>query len=215
MKTIFVLLAACITSCCNAQQKPAPVNFRTAVSFNPTVLAPIDNTIMPGVEHRLQNRFALLLDAGYIVGSGYFSSNVLRGVKGFALRPALKLYSKTGKRHFYQLQISYKQVDYELYDWLGKACVGGIPSYEQLQPFIYRKKTVSFNAMTGYIFRLSDSFLLELYTGLGIKIKDQRPTENRACYRNNERDFIYSQFRPHSVAPTFPLGVKLMVPLSY
>lgn len=213
MKNLFTLLLSVSPFFGMAQQTPNPFDFKTAVSFNPTVLAPVDNTIMLGAEYALKNRLALVLDAGYIFYSGYFQAHELEGVKGFAIRPGLKFYGNKEKSLFYQFQVSYKQADYKLHDWLGKDCVNGIPAYEELQQFTYRKKTVSFNTLAGWMFRLSDGLLLELYGGVGIKIKDQGPTERGACYRSNERGFIYSPFKEHSVSANLPFGIKLLVPV--
>lgn len=213
MKNFLTLLLFVTAWSCAAQQPKSVFDFKTAVSFNPIVLAATDNTAMAGVEHRLRNRLALLLDAGYIFSTYYVQAGERNGVGGFTFRPGLKLYGKHGNDDFIQFQISYKQVDYKFYDWLGKACVNGVPTYEQLQQFSYRKKTLSFNVLAGQLFRLSDAFLLELYGGAGIKIKNQRPVERGACYRNNERGFIYSPFRERSVSVNLPLGVKILAAL--
>lgn len=208
MKTFFTLVLSCIAIWASAQTTPSAFHFNTAVSFNPVVLAATDNTAMPGAEYRLPHRLAVVLDAGYIFASYYFRDGVLKGVSGVALRPGLKWYTKSGKG-FLQLQLSYKQVGYKLEDWLGKACVNGVASYEQFQEFTYRKKAFSVNALAGEFFRLSDGVLLELYGGAGVKIKNQGPAERAACYRNTNE--IGSTFREHVVTSNVPLGIKLLV----
>lgn len=213
MKKYFTLLLTSAALCGTAQSDRSSFGFKTAVSFNPTVLLATDNTAMVGAEYRLKGKLALVLDAGYIFDTRYFRDDVLRRVGGFAFRPGLKLYTKAEKRAYFQFLISYKQVDYKIEDWLGKACVNEIPAYEQLQNFTYRKKTLSFALLAGQLFRISDGVLLELYAGVGVKIKDQQPTEKESCYRNAERGFLFSTFQEHSVTATVPFGIKILVPV--
>lgn len=214
MKALFALLLVGAAFGVAAQQNQSLFDFKTAATANPMVLLPIDNTAMLGVEQRLANGLALLLDAGYVFNSQYFDRGVLEGLDGFMLRPGLKYYGKQKREASIQFQVSYKQVNYRLHDWLGKGCVNDIPAYEQRQRFTYRKKTLAFNLLGSWLFRLSDGALLELYTGLGVKLKHQRPTEDGACYRSAERNFVYSPFRERSITPTLPLGIKILVPVN-
>ncbi len=219
MKIIFSLLLSCALSNLAAQsindttvQTPKPVyNFTTAVSFNPLVLAGPDYTIMLGVEQRLQNNFALVLDAGFIVASSYFIDQAVKGASGLSVRPGIKYYTRDNKKFYLMMQVFYKQVNYKIYDWLGKSCVNEIPSYEQLQDFTYRKKTVSYNIIAGHLFRISDRIMFELYEGFGVRVKNQKPTEAKSCYRNNERGIFFSSFREHSVLPNLAAGLKLLI----
>jgi len=227
MKKIFALILSCcvlnatgqITEDSSAQFRKDSIrqmkrqifNFKTALSFNPSLLAATDIAVMFGIEHRLKTNIALVLDAGYIIHSTYFSNQtVLRGVSGFNIRPGIKFYINDSKRVFLMMQMFYKQVDYRVYDWLGKNCVNTIPTFEQLQNFTYSKKTVSFNLISGYPLRISNRIMIEGYGGLGLKFKNQKPTEENACYRNNERLFIIT-LREHSVSPNLVEGVKVLV----
>lgn len=199
--------------CCAAQTKPEIFRFKTAVSLNPTVLLATDLTAMVGAEHRLPHRLAVVLDAGYIFDTYYIQTPEMKGVSGFQLRPGLKWYNKRQKG-FFQFQVAYKQVDYKMDDWLGKACVDGVPAYEQWQRFTYRKTALSFNVLAGELFRITDNVLLELYAGLGVKIKNQRPTEKDACYRNNWGEaFVFNTFQEHTVTANLPIGIKVLVPI--
>jgi len=210
MKPFLTLLFCAVAFVCAAQQTQPPFNFKTAFSFNPTVLAATDNTALLGAEYKVRDRLAVLLDAGYIFNSYYFQDATYKGVGGFALRPGVKLYAKKGQDDFFQFQMAYKQVDYKLEDWLGKACVNDIPAYEQYQRFTYRKKTLAFNLLAGQLYRLSNVLLLEVYAGIGLKIKNQQPTADAACYRNTEEDVIFSQFKENSVTLAAPFGLRLM-----
>ncbi|MDQ3682310.1 MAG: hypothetical protein M3352_04450 [Bacteroidota bacterium] len=210
MKKILSLLLTCTVLYAAAQSPHAVFNYKTAISFNPLVLIGPDYTAMFGAERRLKNNLALVLDAGYVFQSSYFNSSVVKSISGFNLRPGIKLYTKEEKRFYLQLQVFYKQVDYKIYDWLGKSCVNEIPSYEQLEDFTYRKKALSFNVMAGRLFRISDKILLEFYGGAGVKIKNQKPIETAACYRNNDGGII-DIFQEHSITPNLPLGIKLLI----
>lgn len=212
MKPIVSLLLTCIALFAGAQSTPSVFKYNTAVSFNPSLLMGPDYTAMFGMEHRLKNNLALVMDAGYVFSSSYFNGSILKSAGGFNLRPGIRIYTKEEKRFYLQLQVFYKRVDYKIYDFLGKSCVNEIPTYEQLQNFTYRKNTFSFNPVVGSLFRISDKVLLEIYAGLGAKIKNQRTTEEATCYRNNQSNFL-NLYRPHSVAANLPLGIKIIFPL--
>ena len=212
MKTLFTLVLACMFFAGNAQSTIPAFHFKTALSFNPTVLLATDNTVMLGAEHRLPHKLALVLDAGYIFESLYFQEDVKKGVRGFAVRPGLKLYNGS-KKGFFQFQVAYKQVDYTLEDWLGKGTVNNTPTYEKLQEFTYRKKALSFNILAGELFRISDVVFIELYGGAGVKFKYQRPMEEAASYRNGETDFGFNTFEEKYTTVNMPLGIKLLIAL--
>lgn len=209
MKKMLTLVFTCMALYSAAQLKDSVFHFKKAFSFNPVVLAATDNTAMLGAECRLENNIALVLDAGYIFSS-YYIQDALKGTSGFTLRPGVKLYNKSEKT-FYQFQVWYKQVDYKLVDWLGKGCVAGVPTYEQRQEFAYRKKALSLNVMAGELYHLSDAVLLELYGGVGVKIKAQRPVEKGACYRNSEGTGAFSMFREKYSTINAPCGIKILV----
>ncbi len=214
MKLFFAFIISCSLLSSAAQTTQQVYHFKTAVSFNPTVLAATDNMVMIGGEHRLKKRFALVLDAGYIFDSYLSFQEVIKTTTGFTVRPGVRLYNGRDKRGYLELNVFYKQVNYKLYDWLGKDCVNGIETYEQLQKFTYRKKTVSFNFLTGRQFRLSNKLLLDLYGGLGVKIRNQGPAESSSCYRENERrSLLGNRFARHDVLASFPFGVKLLLPV--
>jgi len=213
MKKLFLPLLTCAVLSAASQSKQVVYNYGTAISFNPTVLIGTDYTVMLGAEHRLKNNLAVVLDAGYVFHSAYFNRDVIKSTSGFSVRPGIKIYTKENKRFYLQLGVFYKQVDYKIYDWLGKDCVNEIPTYEQLQNFTYRKKSVSFNVMGGWNFRISDIILLELYTGMGVKIKNQKPTEEGSCYRNNDPVGFGNIFTEHLVTPSLPFGIKILVPI--
>jgi hypothetical protein len=211
MKTILFLVFVLFTWDVAAQSTPSVFNYKTAVSFNPSVLAGPDYTAMFGAEYRLKERFALTLDVGYVFDSYYFREGSVKGTSGFSIRPGVKLYPRPDKQFYFQFSIFYKHVDYKMYDWLGKDCVNQIPTYEQLQDFRYRKKTLSFNVLRGRNFRISDQVFVELYAGLGIKIKDQGPTEKHACHGNLQTGIINRSFQGNQVTAHVPLGIKLVV----
>jgi hypothetical protein len=193
-------------------QKRTPVEYKTALQFNPSVLLGADYTFMLGAEKRVKRNVGLLLDAGYIFQSSYFEPDKIKRATGISVRPAARLYMGRYDREFLQLQLFYKQVNYRMYDWLGKSCVNGVTTFEQLQNFTYRKKALAVNVMAGELFPLSGNLFLELYVGIGVKFKRQGPTEKRSCYRDEENSFL-NIYASKSVAPNVPLGIKLLYAL--
>lgn len=213
MKNLFCLLLCCAALPVTAQQTNSLYHFKTAITTNPTVLLANDNTLMAGAEHRLKSRLALVLDAGYIFTTYHITDNRLKGASGFAVRPALKLYDKKNRRGFIMLQAAYKQVNYKLNDWLGKACVNGVPAYQQLEVFRMRRNVLSFNFITGGLFRISDQVLLEVYSGVGVKTRHRGLVEKNVCYDDNLREFDPFFFADKAWVPNIPMGVKLLLPL--
>ena len=211
MKTILSLAFTILMWDAAAQLNDSVFQYKTAVSVSPLAVIGMDYTALFGVEHRLKNKLSLTLDLGYVFYSTYLGRTVVNGTSGFNVRPGIKVYGKADKRSYVQFTIFYKHVNYKVYDWLGMGCVNGIPTYEKLQDFTFRKKTVSFNAISGRIFRLTDHILLEVYGGLGVKIKDQHPTEAAACYLNNEGGIFGRAFQEHRVSANVPVGVKMVI----
>lgn len=209
MRIFFAFALTCISLCSRAQTRHSVFHFNDAITFNPSVLIATDNTAMLGVERQLPHHLSLALDAGYIFATYYIQNNTLKGTSGFTVRPALKYYNTSGKG-FLQFQVSYKQVNYKLEDWLGKDCVNGTPAYEKFQAFTFRKKDLSFNAMAGELFRFSNTVFLELYGGLGAKLKHQQPTEASACYQN-ANGFTFNLLQEETTTINVPMGLKLIV----
>jgi hypothetical protein len=211
MKYFLLLFFAGCSLCPAAQNRSRNFGFNTAVSVNPFMLIGEDITFMVGAEHQLKDKLSVVMDAGYIFYSDYFNgSDVLKSVSGFNLRPGIKFYVHERKRSYLMAQLFYKQVGYKVYDFLGKDCVNDVPTYEQLQDFTYRKRTISMNFIAGKYYHLSDKLLFEFYGGIGVKSKTQRPTEDNSCYRENQRGIIFSKFQEQMTAPNFPVGFKLV-----
>jgi len=208
MKKTLATLLLCATLCAAGQK--LPIDYKTALSFNPSVLVGTDYTAMVGIEHRISENTGLVLDAGYLFYSSYFEIERVRNTSGFSLRPGIRRYFGRRLKEYLQVQAYYKHANYFIYDWLGKECVNEVPSYEQLKEFTYRKQTLSFNLMAGELFQFSDRLAGELYVGIGIKIKRQGPTESNACYRNQANDVVFNMYRERSVGPNIPVGFKLL-----
>ncbi|HZH96679.1 MAG TPA: hypothetical protein VEY06_12370, partial [Flavisolibacter sp.] len=115
MKTILFLVFVLFTWDVAAQSTPSVFNYKTAVSFNPSVLAGPDYTAMFGAEYRLKERLALTLDIGYVFYSDYFRESGVKGTGGFSIRPGVKLYTDSNKQFYFQFSVFYKQVDYKIY----------------------------------------------------------------------------------------------------
>ena len=211
MRYFLLLFFAGCSLCPAAQNRSRNFGFNTAVSVNPFMLIGEDITFMVGAEQQLKDKLSVVMDVGYVFQSEYFNGmDVMKGVSGFNLRPGIKFYTKETKRSYLMAQLFYKQVGYKVYDFLGKDCVNGVPTFEQLQDFTYRKRTISMNFIAGKYYHLSDMLLFELYGGIGVKSKNQKPTEKNSCYCNNDRGIIFSKFQEQITMPNFPVGFKLV-----
>ena len=123
----------------HAQKTKDNIDYKTAITFNPSMLLSIDYCFMAGAEYRIKPKMVLALEAGYIFASdkiGNWQNNQNQGqnqkATGFIIRPAIKFFVNEKNTFYFQPQMFYKQVTHHLYDWLGKDVVNGVASYEQL-----------------------------------------------------------------------------------
>jgi hypothetical protein len=215
-KILFLLLA--FPFCVNAQKKRQTVNERlftenkTAISFNPFALAAIDYTLLAGYERKLSHKLFLGTEAGYIFASGYIGNDgqSSNNGTGFIIRPSLRWFVADNNKFYLQPQVFYKQVTHKMHDWLGKDAVNGVPSYEQLQDFKYRRKISGFNLVAGFALPLGQHKrrYIDLYFGLGIR--------NKRSLIAGEPTSIYNRtigiFEPvdDGVFPSVPVGVRFI-----
>jgi hypothetical protein len=201
---VFYLLFVCL---CAAQEKSSFFPNKKVISFSPLALADIDHAATFGAEYFLNKKTAIVLDAGYIFNSDYLNRG-LKNSSGFTFRPAIRLYGKSGVG-YWQNQILYKMVTYNMLDWLGKDCVNDVPAYEQLQNFKYRKQVFGLNTMLGRTFRLfSDRWYFDAYAGLGIRSKVHHVIKQpNSCYNLPLRGFI--NINEDNIKPSIPLGFKI------
>lgn len=208
MKLILTLLLAAATLSLTAQTNRGPVVYKQAISLSPLALADIDHTVMLTGEYRPNPKVGLLVDAGYIFASEY-RSNIKR-TAGFNIRPAVRMYHGRRNRGYLQAQAFYKMADYTLNDWIGKDCVDGVPAYQKLEDFTYRKNVMGFNIIAGGVLPLSPShkWLVDLYGGLGFRSKKHKVVnEPDGCYDLNTGGFF--NFEVDGTSISLPMGVRI------
>jgi hypothetical protein len=215
-KIVFLFLA--FPFCVNAQKKHQTVNERlftenkTAISFNPFALAAVDYTLLLGYERRVAPKIFLGSEAGYIFASGYIGNDgrSSNNGTGFIIRPSLRWFVSDNNKFYLQPQLFYKQVTHQMHDWLGKDAVNGVPSYEQLQDFQYRRKISGFNIVAGFALPLGQRkrSYIDLYFGLGAR--------NKKSQIAGEPNSVYNRpmgiFDPEDdgVYPSVPMGVRFI-----
>src|SRR5688572_24232604 len=97
----------------------------------------LDGNITFGGEYRFNDTWSATLDAGGILYSQYFPKT--RKATGILLRPGVRIYPGKYKDYFVDLQFHYKQVMYNIKDWIDRDVVNGVATYEELKTFRYRK----------------------------------------------------------------------------
>ncbi len=185
---------------------------RLAVSFNPLALANFDQMVMPGMEWRFRRQWSVVTDLGLVVKSGYLQEQ--NTASGFALRPALRFYHGRSERVYIQMQLQYAAVRYKLYDWLGKDCIDGVPAYERLQHFRYRKQTFSAAFVAGKQLELGPKWFIDISAGLGAQQRVQGLTgEENCCFIPQTNTFTTRRAQERALLPIVPLAVKLVYAL--
>lgn len=209
MKKSFLLLFLSAAIVASAQNKKQPVVYKKAISLSPLALADMDHTLMLTGEYRLHNKLALLVDAGYIFASEYFSQE--RKTWGYNIRPAIRMYYGKRNKGYLQAQAFHKSVTYTLHDWLGQNCVNGVPTYEKLQEFDFRKNVTGFHLTAGAVLPLTQShkWLIDLYGGIGFRSKKHHlVNQPDACY-NLVGTALFNFQMDDVTTASLPLGVRI------
>lgn len=190
---------------------------RWALTFSPLALAQIDYTLLAGAEYRLKPRLHVATDVGYIFSSSYLErdGNKMRQATGFLFRPGLKYFPSAKGNYYLHPQIFYKQVTHAIYDWLDKAVVNGVPTYQQLQDFRYRRKVIGFNAIFGVMLSLgrSDRLYADVYLGAGVRQKTFEVVGEKTSRYNNTGMGLWREGQDGSVLPSLPMGVRFYLKL--
>lgn len=209
---LFCFLAA------GAQRQPdtslfrKPAGFLGAVTFSPLALAQIDYTLMAGAEKWISRRFDGTLESGWIFASDFLGREGRQGESGFNIRPGIKYFITPTRRGYLQGQVFYKQVTHRLYDWLQKDVVNGVPSYEQLQDFKYRRKVHGYNLMLGVMVPLNRErkLFLDMYFGLGVRYKWSSIVGEKRSRYPGVNTFLIADFeREGATLPSVPAGFRI------
>lgn len=212
MKYFWIVFLFCASTGLRAQTKgPLNTSEKPALRFNPFGLVDVmDGNLSGGVEIPFNARWSLTTDLSFIFYSAYIPNN--RRTLGYIIRPAIRYYLTDEHKFFLEVSFFYKRAGYKIKDWLGKDCVSGVPAYEELETFIFRKRVFGINPQAGFQKNLTRSkrLRMELYAGLGVRFKWQDIKDySRACYQANtlyDRDLNQSQY----VSVSVPHGLRLV-----
>jgi hypothetical protein len=204
IKLLLPLLLVCCVQV-QAQKIKEPVQYKTVFGFSPLALFQDDNVLMVNGEYRFSDKKAVVVDAGYVFASYYLKN--IKNVSGFLFRPAYRRYLSSQNNYYVQYQVFFKSVTYQMHEWLDKEVVNGVPSYQELKDFRYRKNVGGGNIMIGTIQPLfKSSGYIDLYMGLGLRYK--------SSYLVNEPNYEYH--RPPSLLSdqhtlfSMPIGIKFL-----
>ncbi|OQP49271.1 hypothetical protein [Niastella populi] len=177
--------------------------------FNPLgPIDPWDGNITPGAEYRFNDTWAATLDAGAILYSAYFGHTKM--ATGFLLRPGIRMYPGRSKDFFIDMQFHYKEVTYQIRNWLEKDVVANVASYEEYKLFKYKKQVMGGRVMVGVrnYFAGNPRLYMEAYVGLGIHYKVEGLHNEPGSQFNRPWRIISDN--PKQTLPAFPLGVRFI-----
>lgn len=211
---LFFLFALLIATDGKAQQKVKRAlkedTGKLYLRFNPLgPLDPWDGNITPGAEYRFNDTWAATLDAGAILYSAYFEH--IKAATGFLFRPGIRMYPGRHKDFFIDLQFHYKNVTYQIRDWLEKDVVANVASYEEYKLFNYKKQVMGGRIMVGIrnYFTGNTRLYMEAYAGFGIHYKveglhnEPGGRFDRGFEINRTKDGRFTM-------PALPLGLRVI-----
>ena len=206
MKKYLLPVAVLFTSLVQAQTGVKP---EILARFNVLgLIDPFDRNFSTGVEVRFNPQWSAGTDAGYIFYSKYLMD--AKRTSGFIVRPFIRHYYKKSKRSFVEAEFHYKMANYKLEDWLGREVVNGVPAYEELKEFTFRKQALGFHLKIGKVNTLSKNkkLLIEYYVGMGIRKKWNKSLEGD--YRLREGLFSIHKTDPQYTGLAVPMGARLL-----
>ncbi|HEX6333342.1 MAG TPA: DUF3575 domain-containing protein [Flavisolibacter sp.] len=210
MKFILVpVFFLCCHSSFSQEKKQEPLSFQWAVHFSPLALIDFDNTVMLGGEYRLGKNIGVLLDAGYIFWSNYFTT--ITHASGVHLRPSARLYFGKKMTEYVQLQGIWKHARYEIYDWLERDVVNGVPSYSRLQEFNYKRDVLGLNIIIGEAMPVAKKLSIDAYFGLGLRYRRQGVVNIPGSRYGSSDDQAWggNRFREELLTASMPAGIRL------
>lgn len=171
---------------------------------------PVESNFSVGFEKRIKQKMSLAADLAYIFYSIYFEN--IKGASGFIFRPSYRIFIDEKSRGYFDTEIHYKHVDYNIEDWLGRNCVDGIPAYEEFTTFKYKRDILGVHFKIGYQGMLSRNGKLwyEIYTGAGIRSRwEKLKNEPGSCY-NNATAVIEFNGINQNISYAVPTGLRLL-----
>ena len=186
--------------------------YKAAFRFNFTgLLDPIDNNISVGGEYCFNPHVSATLDVAFIEVSSYF--NDLTRTSGYILRPSFRYYPGLRHKAFIEGVLFYKHVNYHISDWLGRACVNGVPVYEENTSFVYGKRVSGINFQAGIQESLSRNkrLRMEAYLGVGVRQRKQDVIrEENSCYNQQLGIIDINGISGSAVLSSLPWGLRLI-----
>ena len=169
-----------------------------------------DMNITVGIEKRFRNEMSAGMDVGWIFFSRRFDA--VKNTSGILLRPSLRYFP--GKRNFYvEGELHFKNVFYQIEDWIGRSSINEIPAYEQYTRFEIRKNVIGPHLKIGRIVSVSHTsrLLFDFYLGIGVhfrkfKIHDE-PGDSSYQLRD---DFTTMLMNDSERLLAVPAGVKVV-----
>ncbi len=211
------LAAICLFIVCNiATGQSLKSNFsenKITGRFNALgILDLLDANISLGAECRFNEHWSTGSDAAYIFSSDYLSESKV--ANGFIVRPFIRYYPKKNRYDFFEAELHYKFVAYQITDWLGKDAVNGVPAYEVFTTFNYKKKVYGLSIKAGSQENLSKDKRLrfEFYIGLGYRYKEQGAGDDIYDRRNGTLLHVYD---PTYSSISIPLGIRFLYDIKY
>lgn len=215
--SVILLFIVCTNACGQSlngsalSAKNVPFEKEIIARFNfAGLLDPYDENISFGGEYRFNPHWSTGSDVAYIFRSLYLSESNYSN--GFILRPFIRYYPKKDRGGFFEAEIHYKHVSYQITDWIGKDEINGVPSYEEYSTFHYIKNAYGLNIKTGNSANLTrDKRLrLEFYAGLGVRFKNQGADIGDYFRR---RGFLVDIYNPNYTTFVVPMGMRIVYKL--
>jgi hypothetical protein len=154
-------------------------------------------------------------DIGYIFGSAYLGDPENQKATGFVFRPSIRFYSGRRNNFYMQPQVFYKLVTHKVQDWVGMNCDNGVPAYQQLKEFKYRRNIYGLNATIGRVIPLdrNNRLFVDLFIGVGVRYKKSGIAANDcSCYQPTSM-LIFEEDPDNGFFPSLPGGAKLVFAL--
>jgi hypothetical protein len=189
-----------------SQNKTSELQPKLLLRFNPLGLGdPLDENLSFGIEHRLHPHWSTGTDAGWVFASVY-ARNSSRA-NGVIVRPFIRYYPNENGIGFFEAELHYKYVAYNIEDWLGRNPVNNVPAYEEYTTFTLQKHVAGIHFKAGLLGNISrnERLKFEFTGGLGVRYKWQKV-----------RDGIYTRAQGWAavnsldrVIPVVPVTIRL------
>lgn len=172
------------------------------------LLDPYDENISMGAEYRFNAHWSTGSDVAYIFNSIYLSES--KKVNGFIFRPFIRYYPENHKKSFFEAEIHYKNVAYQITDWIGRDADNGVPAYEEYATFNYNKNVYGLHFKAGTQANLSRNKKLRLEVHLGLGIRYKKQGVNAGIYLR-PRDLLFPDiYSPEYSIIVVPAGMRLL-----